>query len=293
MAGDIFVSVEGKGVTYNRNNFCFTIHLIVPTMELLLTFENEKPTAIPIDYHYYLGSWVYGVISKGNPDHATFLHDEGYKVRDTSNKNFKHFTFSQLNLYPFEIFKDGSFIIAKGDTIQLRVRFYIDESLKSFVMGLFKDNNLVIKGVDGKMLQFTAKSVDMLEVNFAAASHVIGANTPIVIAQKREDGSDEYLAPTHERYEELFFNNLLDKYRSAHGELPPEWANEKMSLSLQANSKVKSQLHRIDPSSTDIKIRGYKYEFKLTAPAALITLGLQAGFGKHCAWGFGFGEVMN
>jgi CRISPR/Cas system endoribonuclease Cas6 (RAMP superfamily) len=40
-------------------------------MELKLTFKNDnsKGTDIPIDYQYFVASWIYSIISKGDAEY--------------------------------------------------------------------------------------------------------------------------------------------------------------------------------------------------------------------------------
>jgi CRISPR/Cas system endoribonuclease Cas6 (RAMP superfamily) len=39
-------------------------------------------------------------------------------------------------------------------------------------------------------------------------------------------------------------------------------------------------------------VRGYNYEFELTASKEVLEVGLNSGFGSMCSLGFGFCEVV-
>ncbi|MCU0430987.1 MAG: hypothetical protein MUF42_13565 [Cytophagaceae bacterium] len=70
-------------------------------MILNLTFENPQAiSAIPLNYQYYLGSWVYKIIAEGDHDFARFLHQKGYVQ---GAKNFKLFTFSMLQVPEYRL----------------------------------------------------------------------------------------------------------------------------------------------------------------------------------------------
>ena len=45
-------------------------------------------------------------------------------------------------------------------------------------------------------------------------------------------------------------------------------------------------------TSAQTKVRGYYYEFEIKAPAEIIEIGLNAGFGSMNALGFGFCEII-
>ena len=66
-------------------------------MELKITFSNPgNNTVIPIDYQYYLSSWMYKIINDGDAEYATFLHDTGYKVQSTTSNDDKAFESSRV-----------------------------------------------------------------------------------------------------------------------------------------------------------------------------------------------------
>ena len=56
--------------------------------------SDDKPL-IPINYQYMLSAWIYKVLNTGNPEIASWLHQQGFKA---DNKHFRLFTFSKLNI---------------------------------------------------------------------------------------------------------------------------------------------------------------------------------------------------
>lgn len=272
-------------------------------MELKITFSNPTPnTPIPIDYQYYLSSWMYKIISKGDEEYAAFLHNTGYKTPSSSTtldaptfgttRVFKLFNFSNLHIPKFRIEKDLIYI--QNETISLKARFKVDKAVENFIKGLFTGQSLTIKNGFNQMAEFAVISVETDITKIEETALQLKALSPIVISKKRTDGTDEYLSPEHEEYEQIFFHNLLGKYMAAGEQLKPEWQDSVHSFRLNWNKKVQSKLISITkPNKSPIKVKGYLYEFELQAPSELIEMGLLAGFGKENAMGFGFGDKIN
>lgn len=58
-------------------------------MRLKVSFQAMEST-IPLNYNYFLSSFIYKRLASQNENFARFLHEKGY------GKRFKFFTFSQL-----------------------------------------------------------------------------------------------------------------------------------------------------------------------------------------------------
>lgn len=281
-------------------------------MELTLTFSNPAHNAkIPIDYQYFLSSWMYKIIHEGDEGYGDFLHNRGYKVpsngridstiSDTTiiaelkgSKVFKLFNFSNLLLPKLKIIKEENLILVQSDSFKLKVRFKIDAALEHFIKGLFTGQSLTLKNGFDSMCSFDISSVESKQVNLDKEKVIIKLLSPIVISKRRTDSSEEYLSPTHEDYERLFFKNLLDKYLASGGQLNPQWQDATHQFRLLDPDAVRSKLITISkPHQRPIKVKGYLCKFELHAPVEILETGLLAGFGKDNAMGFGFGEVEN
>jgi len=275
-------------------------------MELKLTFSNPHGHIhVPIDYQYYLASWMYKVLAGGDAEYAKFLHDEGYKVplktqaydsvqvlEKPSQKVFKLFNFSNLIFPKYLIHKEKSTIQIQCEGFSLKARFKVDKALENFIKGLFTGQSLSLKTGFNELTEFPVSSVEtqVLEVNETKV--YLRALSPVIVGKKRLDGSEEYLSPEHEEYTALFFNNLIDKYLAAGGTLKPEWQDAVQKLSLPNPNKVRSKLTSIRKGGQEpIRVKGYMFDFIVEAPQELIETGLLAGFGRDNAMGFGFGEM--
>jgi CRISPR-associated endoribonuclease Cas6 len=260
-------------------------------MELTITFENPQPTTIPIDYQYYLSSWLYSVIEKGDDQYADFLHNQGYEVPLNKVKVFKLYNFSNLILQDFRIMQDK--IQVNGREIKLKVRFAVDQALETFILGIFKGHGLQIKTGFNEMVHFPILRVESKPVELSNDNIKVKMLSPLVVAKKQETGHDLYLAPNESDFEHYFFINLLDKYIAAGGFLKSEWANTRQSITLLNPNKMRSKLIKVKTDSkSQTQVRGYMCELELYAPAELLKIGLLAGFGKENAMGFGYGDII-
>jgi CRISPR-associated endoribonuclease Cas6 len=285
-------------------------------MELKISFTNpNKSTRIPIDYQYYLSSWMYGVIAKGNSEYALFLHNEGYKVErkvfnglteignisQASHKIFKLYNFSNLIIPKYLIHKEEESIEIISESFELKLRFAVDKTLENFIKGLFVGQTLTIKTGFNQMSDFPVNNVELLPLEIPESESTsirMRALSPIVISKKRDDGTEEYLSPDNVNYENIFFNNLIDKFIAFHSQnnsLESSINSEKQSRLVLPNPKmIKSKLINIYKLKGEkpIKVKGYQFDFSIEAPKELIEIGLLAGFGKDNAMGFGCVEIL-
>jgi len=257
-------------------------------MRLKLTLKRRgKSNTLPFNYAYPVSSWIYKVISKADGNYADFLHDRGYQV---AGKRFKLFTFSPLNIPNRDIPKKSDRIIINCDEITFVISFYMDKAAENFVMGLFKDQHF---GLGDKISQvdFVVQHVESLPYEIKDISLKFRTLSPLVVSRKNERGNDDYLSPTDAGYEELFVKNLIDKYLATGNEYMPIWENESISFKL-ISPEPKSKLTTIKADTKEqTKIKGYLFDFELTAPKPILEVGYLAGFGRYNAEGFGCVEV--
>ncbi len=263
-------------------------------MELKITLQNPKPgTAIPMDYQYFLSSWMYNIMQKGNAEYADFLHNKGYNSSYAGNKFFKLFCFSNLLFSNYSKNFEKSQFILNGDKLELVARFHIEEALETFVKGIFQGQQLSIKNGFNSMAKFDIINVEIDKVKVENNINKLVTLSPLVIGKKNAKGNDDYLSPLHEDFEELFFNNLIDKYLATGNILKPEWMFEQRGFKLLNPDNVRSKLITIkDGEKAETKVKGFTFTFEITAPPELIEIGLLGGFGKENAMGFGCCEII-
>ncbi len=254
------------------------------------------PQVLPLNYQYPLSAWIYNVLGRGDTGFSNMLHEAGYRLEN--QKTFKLFTFSNL------LFADKGFRILKGTDrmeitgqgLSLTIAFMLPDALQTFVAGLFSNQQAFVGDkISGADMQ--VESVEMLPEPPLSSTMQIRALSPVVVTRKTEaDRQEQYLAPGNSDYQMLFFKNLIDKHHAWQRQTGQELSRF-IEPALHFNcltEKPKSRLQTIKAfTSEEVKVRGYLFDFEISAPPALIQTGLNAGYGAMNALGFGCGEVRN
>lgn len=254
---------------------------------------------LTLNYNHPFSSWIYTRIKESDADYATFLHQSGYRTED-STKNFKHFTFSKFGI-PHKaraIEKGEDFILLSDRPIYITVSFFIDKAAEDFIIGLFKNQHISIYNKKYQA-DFLIESVESLATPLTDGSRALfKATSPMIIAEKRSDGSDEYLSPTDPRFARYFAINLLDKYESVYGKgltLDGPSVEKLVNFRLVESEKMRSKLIWIKQDRNDeTKIKGYEnFVFELNAPVKIAEVGFFGGFGKFTSSaGMGYCEII-
>jgi CRISPR-associated endoribonuclease Cas6 len=261
-------------------------------MRLNLTLSARPNSRLSFDYHYALQAVIYKILQKADSTFSAWLHNKGY---DSSGRNFKLFTFSDLQSKPFLIYAKEGFIEFKSGQFDWQISFLIDDSMKKFVTGLFLHQSFSVSTPNGR-IDFDVRSVAIETPPTLRETMRFRAITPICIRHKTEqDRYPQFLEPTHALYESLFLENLKSKYLASNGlsesgsETTPSVSGSFRLLSApkkQGMTVVKKELDK------PIKIIGYKFDFELTTSLDLMQTGFYAGFGTNNPGGMGFCRVI-
>ena len=261
-------------------------------MRFLIKLEvnNTGNALIPINYQYELSSWIYKQVNSGDNVFAAWLHSQGY---NSGIKHFKLFVFSMLNIPQRNI--ENEYIRIQCPEVSFSISFLLDEIAEPFVYGLFKNQAFTL-GDKVHKAAFTIKSIERLPEPAFTEKLMFRAISPIVISTVPEGGNKyaTYISPEHPHFEELFFQNIINKIVAATSnskdgfQLMPE-AN--LSFSLQ--SKIATKLIKIkSDTAQQTFIRGFMFDFQLEAPVAVMRAFYHAGCGEKNSMGFGCVEVM-
>lgn len=260
-------------------------------MRIHLTFSlTGKKQILPLNYQYPISSWIYKVFAQADKKFASKLHETGYKLE--SGKTFKLFTFSQLK-FPKHTWK----IIPRSDRMEIHARkalltiaFHLPEQMENFVMGLFKEQKAIIGDKISK-IEMTVQTIEAIKNEIPSTQTIkIKSLSPITLGFLEENKNHEtYILPTHTKYKELFLKNLFDKCESS-GKNKINYNDLDFELIKLYTKTTKQTIKAHTTSQTEV--RGYWFEFKLTAPKEIIEIGLNAGFGSMNSVGFGLCEVV-
>lgn len=255
-------------------------------MRLRLQFHVDEGRYLSFNYPYYLAAWLYKQIAFADAPLAEFLHREGYKAR---RKNFKLHTFSSLQI-PFTV-EQGLMRLQSRQAI-LYLNFYLDAVAARFVQGLFMHRKCTL-GDRQHRICMTVQEVEVLPPIELQSTVRLRTLSPVMIGRKNSRGYDDYLSPEDPDYADLLLNNLLEKYESGGQPLNPTWQQYPFEFTLLRYHKKPYRLITLKEGTREAsKLRGYLFDFALTAPPELIEVGLLAGFGRENAMGFGFVEVI-
>jgi len=241
---------------------------------------------LPMDYSYYLSAWIYKVIGQADPAFANFLHSQGYA---DGNKQFRLFAYSPLDFGKPILWKERALFELYTDRVLLQVGFYLPDAAERFVVGLFRQQAVYVgdrfNGIDLAVTQIERQPEPVL----APTLHY-KALSPVVVSARTNDSTyARYLPPTDEGYALMLKNNLMQKWKSipGAGTLPDTFHFEMLMT-----HQPKSKLVTIKPGTPQqSKVRGFVYEFGLSAPEALHHLILSSGIGEKNSMGFGWCEV--
>ena len=255
-------------------------------MRLKITLEQSRHgQLIPINYQYYLSSFIYNTLETADSEYSQWLHDNGYK---TGNKAFKFFTFSLLNLHDWEI--NNSHIKIKSPRIDFKISLYTQKTAEKFVIGMFQNKTMEIFDRNTRA-HFKIKTVEAeTEIEFREEMS-FRAKSPIAIKQNRRTANEDiYISPEHPDFTALMKKNLEEKYVAK-----CLMENSKVKLhgidEIKMTGESKGKLIRIregDYSETCVK--GYFCTFEIRGNPEIIKLGYDTGFGINNSLGFGYVE---
>lgn len=264
-------------------------------MRLKLNLSVDKQqNLIPINYQYPISSWIYKTIHASDSSFSSWLHDHGYSL---GNRRFKLFTFSNIYFVPYWK-RQGDRIKIFSGKADLRLSFYVEQAVENFIIGLFQKQAFLV-GDCHSQGRFEVKAVEGLPQPVFRNKMRFRGVQPICISHgSRRRNYAEYLIPGQELYQQLFLDNLIYKYLIAlrpneRFEDVKQELVEKCPIELKILNQPRSKLITIKAGTKqESKVRGYMYDFELTAPIELIEFGYVAGFGEKNALGFGFVDVL-
>lgn len=249
-------------------------------LKLTLTILGNHFT-LPINYQYYVASWIYKTIHNSNPEFSKWLHEQGYSYE---KRKFKLFTFSPIKFEKYNITNDR--IISLTPNCSITLSFLLPEALKHFVSGCFKSQHF---GLGDKISQvdFEVKAIEIESPVELGNVVRFRTQSPICISEPVERNGkliSQYLSPDDAGYEKRFFDNLNEKYQSANEGLANPTGNCKLTVLSTPKSKLVSVKQGTHAES---KVRGYNFDFEIEAPKELIEVGYYAGFGEKNSMGMG------
>jgi CRISPR-associated endoribonuclease Cas6 len=263
----------------------YTIYILKNIfMRFRLSFAYPALAALPINYNYAIASWIYSVIEQSDPQFSASLHEQGYS--SAAGKRFRLFTFGELQGTYYRV-PEAQQIVFTSSQVTLEVSFYLPTAFEHFIAGIFQAQTCEIRAFGAPPLSMRVEQVTALPKPTFQPTMRYSVLTQICVSRQNiGERHAQYLHPDENKYKERLIENLLGKYESAHPDLPRPIIS---STDFEVLTEPRSKLITIkEGKSSETKIRGFKYDFRITMPVELQELAYFAGFGEKNGEGFGF-----
>lgn len=256
-------------------------------MRFKLTLHVQKKAfgnVLPINYQYEQSAAIYKILSKGNSEYATWLHENGYQLE---TKRFKMFTYSRFLIPQYRIDKENQRLIILSDTIEWYITFLPQKGTSHFIDGAFQSQTFEI-GDKKSTVQFNVMQIEMCPPLDEKPEYLIETLSPICIGWQREDGKTEYLSPENPRFQNGLITGALNRYKAYYGK---EYTGP-VSCHFQLLNIPKPVLitFKAGDEFSSSKIKGYMCKFKIQIPYDLMNILWNSGFGEKGSLGFGMGK---
>lgn len=259
-------------------------------MRFKLTIITSRPAIIPINYQYEISSWIYKVINNSNPEFSEWLHNIGFT---DGKRNFKLFSFSNLDIASYELNRDEERLIIKCDEVSLYISFLIPEAAEKFIIGIFQNQSFELGDIKSKAF-FRIKSIEKLPEPEWKETMTFKTISPVLVSKMQvinEKASAIYLSPKDEGYEDLVFQNLIRKYAAYANALKMNNADKNKQVTetkIEVLNEPKAKLITIKANTPQqSKIKAYQYQFRITAPVELLKVAYYSGLGEKNSLGMG------
>ncbi|HWR29217.1 MAG TPA: CRISPR-associated endoribonuclease Cas6 [Negativicutes bacterium] len=246
---------------------------------------------LPINNSYLLSSLIYNIVDRSSSEYAERLHEQGYRLE---NRAFKLFTYSPV--YPghrrkWVIHENGS--MSTGERLlHFTISSPKEEFVEHLILGLLHEPVVSIGNE-----RFRVETVRKLDVpDFSDDMRFIMLSPLVCTTKQAEDRYPQFLFPGDPDFRRVLKDNLCRKYQTLYGksfkcgegdimlELDPAYA-ERMNGHLHKLITIK------EGRSDETKIKGSFAPFQIKAPAELLEVGYECGFGEKNSQGFGMVKV--
>ena len=262
---------------------------------LHISLVNMEQNMMPLNYQYELSSWIYKTVNLGDKNFTNWLYKNGYT---TYEKKFRLFTFSSLIVPKYKHLDDRLFI--NSEKVYFILSFQMEEAIEPYIINLFRNQRFSL-GDKKSRSTFQVKYVEKLNDPDFSGQMTFRTLSPIMISkplENRETDKTISLPPESLEFEKILFGNLNNKYLASLNN-----KNTKQNQLLFSHSgKTSFELLNV-PKSRLIKIKadtpeenllkGYLFDFKITAPVHLLKTGYHCGFGEKNSLGFGCVELVS
>lgn len=250
-----------------------------------LKLVDPFPNALPVNYQFELGSWLFRMIN--NPDSALFsyLVSAGYTTKEDP---FRNFVFSHLMVPDRTIEGDRLFI--RSERIGLIFSTIPDPALAPLVIGNFHQA-LFMLGDRVSQVAFLLEKIEQLPEPEFTDKMTFRTLSPLHLTMKMQGRkNDLFLSPETPGYTRFFYENLHRKFSILHGYDHP---GDPLAGKFKLRSPVTQKGITMQSGNPgESKVIGYQLRFRLQADSELLRAGYYLGFGEKNHLGFGCCETL-
>jgi CRISPR-associated endoribonuclease Cas6 len=229
---------------------------------------------LPLSYQYELSAFIYRAIAQADRKYAEWLHENGFRF---NNRPFKLFAFSHLVIPKYLIDRERGCIRIDSERVEWFVSFLPETSTEAFVSGLFAEQVFQL-GDKQSVVQFRVERIEALPSPVFERQMTFRAISPVCISfLPDEQRYAIYLSPDSPEAPAIVLNNLLNKYHTFYGK-PCE--GDTGDFAFRATNQPKAKLIVIKKGTPEASnIRGYMFDFQMTAPPELLKIMHECGLG--------------
>ena len=246
--------------------------------------RTTKQRMLPMDYQYFISTWIYKVLNQADKEFAHFMHEEGYG-REGESKLYKLFCFSRLNFGKPRLWKEKKLFEIPAYEISLHISFDVPEAATTFIKGLFMSQEFYLgdkfNGIDFKVSKVEA----LVEPDFTEIMEY-RLQTPWVVSYKpEEDNYPQYLSPEDKLFEQLAIKHLVEKFNNTRS---GETISPEQIKFYRINDFKRAGFVMKPGTSEETRVIGNLFEFELTAPVEVHRMIWNAGVSEKSSSGFGW-----
>lgn len=251
---------------------------------------GESPFLLPANYHSELFSWIHKMLHFRNNDFIQWLKSKKYLDQDGE---YSLFTFSD---FFFENFgHQDDHIVIEDQQTSIILSFYAGEDIETFVQKIFEAQQFKIGDAKGKV-PFQVQQVQKISMpDFQKSETAIFSCISPMLIKGTDQNEKGYMAPDKKDFDKSFFKSLMFKYANLvkfSNNNPGSGLANLQDLRFKLLSKPKTKIIKIKTDTPHQKsVKGYMFDFEVKAPAELLNIGYNAGFGELNRLGFGCCEV--
>jgi CRISPR-associated endoribonuclease Cas6 len=251
---------------------------------------GESPFFLPLNYQSEFSVWIHKMLHFESAEFTAWLKSKGYT--DASGE-YRFYTFSDVLFGAHKHHDDR--LVVEQDHAEMLISFYADPEIQDFLTKIFQNHEFKIGDSKGKVAFRVERFEKVPDPVFKKSKTItLSCLSPMLISEGNlQEG--RFLAPDDKGFDKAFIKSLLFKYANLvkfmsaePGKGLPDLQNLKFKLA----GKPKAKIVKINTGSPHQKsVKGYLFDFEISAPDELLKIGLFSGFGELNNFGFGCCDV--